>query len=103
MDLTGINSTQKLSSLLEVNGQIKNAKSLKNDFISFTPRGQKQDPAFEKALEQSKLDDRIPNRASLAKQGFEKESFIDMNGGNYYKNSNGEYYKSFKRWCTCRN
>lgn len=90
MDLTGINSTQKLSSLLEVNGQIKNAKSLKNDFISFTPRGQKQDPAFEKALEQSKLDDRIPNRASLAKQGFEKESIIDMNGGNYYKNSNGD-------------
>lgn len=52
MDLTGINSTQKLSSLSEVSGQFKNAKSLKNDFISFTPRGQKQDPAFEKALEQ---------------------------------------------------
>lgn len=46
---------------------------------------------LEKNLANSPLDDRIPNKATLKKMGFESDNsgVIDMNGGKYYGNGKG--------------
>ena len=41
-------------------------------------------------LNNSPLDDRVPNKASLKKMGFEPSKFVDMNGANIYVNDKGD-------------
>jgi hypothetical protein len=40
--------------------------------------------------EKSKIGDVIPTKASLKANGFEKSEFMDMSGGIYYENKNGD-------------
>lgn len=62
--------------------------------ISATAEGRKRlnqgDEKFKNSFEQSKLDDRIPTKASLNKLGFEQSKLMDTNGGQYYTNKNGD-------------
>lgn len=48
------------------------------------------DKALDNELKDSKLDERMPNKASLAKNGFKASDLIDMNGGQWFKNDKGE-------------
>jgi len=45
------------------------------------------DKEVAKLLEQSKLNGKLPNPATLKNMGFEKGQYMDMNGGVYYRNA----------------
>jgi len=77
--INGVKSDTTPLSQVVINSQIKFPKT-------------KHDRQLLDILDKSKLDDRVPNKASLKKMGFEGSStgIMDMNGGEYYSNKNGD-------------
>lgn len=97
-NLGNIGNISNITSLSSTSGPAKS-----NEI--FINKSEKVDPNFERFLSKIPLDDRIPNKSSLAKLGFnvpfpgikigdkeipEQEFLLDMNGGKTYQNKNGD-------------
>lgn len=107
MDISGLSNLRSIGaesqkttplSQMVINNQIKFPES-------------KQEMRLYVQLDKSKLDDRIPNKATLNKLGFnvpfpatkvgnielpEQEYLLDMNGGKTYQNKNGDTIRIFQ-------
>lgn len=92
-------------------GNISNVTGLSSTFGTYKSwesimgKSDKVDPNFDRFFSKIPLDDRIPNKSSLAKSGFnvpfpgtkigdveipQQECLLDMNGGKTYQNKNGD-------------
>lgn len=97
----GFNSINKLSGYSD----LKPLREIRGkEFIPMQSNGKSLEKDLEKNLAMSPLDERIPNKATLKKMGFnvpfggkmgkieipKQECILDMNGGKTYQNKNGD-------------
>lgn len=87
MDITNVSALQGIS-LSNSSGTLKTTSN--GQSINFPKGDGVLEKNLEKALMDSALDDRIPNKSSLNKMGFKTSGMKDMNGGTWYKNENGD-------------
>ncbi|MCI1273121.1 MAG: hypothetical protein LKG27_01660 [Clostridiaceae bacterium] len=104
MTIDAVNGPNNANGDFKLN-ESKYIKETPNSILSGKFQSQQNDfAAFDKDISQSKLDDRIPNKSSLAKMGFGftprtvtlpggrtiTTSNLDMNGGLSYFNDKGD-------------
>ncbi len=91
--MTSVNGADGFSKV-DISG-FKNLRPLReinsNQPVSLKTGSNTVEKDLEKKLAKSPLDERIPNKATLKKMGFQSENsdIIDMNGGTYYGNGKG--------------